>query len=416
MSRKQYFIVSFFFLLSLASCVSVMMVLGASGQTVIGVVLGFPLLILTITVFLAMLAVQVVETIKDKLPHYTKRNWVSFIEVLAHQIIDVNSGECLLSLARKMNLTYSSSLDSEHNHPRSESGHWAVGEYRNCTLVFHTDDIETLVSCTPHPSKMKNPLIHLDRLDFKQAIVECFTMNKLNYSLKGKIYAKPGGKEVYYKQIGTETNIEYLQFVGDFLVNLAVAYPKVVTLGGEVIKPLTETATRDKNREPVIFQVMKDIADQTTKQLQDQSKTLLCLHCLVRCCGACEVSLPKQKTISYYGCQICGQSREFFYGLVIAILDSTLLVDQVQRDGVLYISWMAHRTLFEFDEVRIVRVMDEDVERFAVQVGNDTDTIRKRRYKQLRCTISSNCKLSENTIRILKKIFGQVEASQVVEW
>ena len=64
-------------------------------------------------------------------------------------------------------------------------------------------------------------------------------------------------------------------------------------------------------------------------------------------------------------------------------------------------------------EIIIVQASDEDVERFAVQIGNDTDGIRKPIYKDIRCTISPGCKLSENTLRILRRMIGQVEIKEV---
>jgi hypothetical protein len=64
--------------------------------------------------------------------------------------------------------------------------------------------------------------------------------------------------------------------------------------------------------------------------------------------------------------------------------------------------------LFDFDAIEIVRASDEDVERFAVQVGNDTDSVRHPRYKGMQCAMSSECHLSENTVRILQCMFGQV--------
>jgi hypothetical protein len=59
--------------------------------------------------------------------------------------------------------------------------------------------------------------------------------------------------------------------------------------------------------------------------------------------------------------------------------------------------------------LEIILATDEEVEHFAVQVGNDTDPVRSRDYKQMRCTVGPDCKLSANTMRILQRTFGQVE-------
>jgi len=55
-----------------------------------------------------------------------------------------------------------------------------------------------------------------------------------------------------------------------------------------------------------------------------------------------------------------------------------------------------------------VQASDEEVERFAVQVGNDTDPLRRSRYKWMHCVVGPDCHLSENTLRILGSIFAEV--------
>ena len=58
--------------------------------------------------------------------------------------------------------------------------------------------------------------------------------------------------------------------------------------------------------------------------------------------------------------------------------------------------------------MEIIQATDEEVERFAVQVGNDTDPYREPRYEQMQCSVDPKCQLSENTLRILESIFGPV--------
>jgi hypothetical protein len=85
------------------------------------------------------------------------------------------------------------------------------------------------------------------------------------------------------------------------------------------------------------------------------------------------------------------------------------MVEEIELSDVLRVNWLVRRALFDFDWVEIIQATDEDVERFAVQVGNDTDPVRELRYQQMKCTIGPECKLSENTLRILDKMFGEVE-------
>ena len=93
---------------------------------------------------------------------------------------------------------------------------------------------------------------------------------------------------------------------------------------------------------------------------------------------------------------------------MVAVLDAGLGGEPLPRNGTICINWLARRELFDFHSVEIVRATDEDVERFAVQAGNDTDLARRPRFKQMRCVVAPTCALSENTLRILGRIFGEV--------
>ncbi len=85
-----------------------------------------------------------------------------------------------------------------------------------------------------------------------------------------------------------------------------------------------------------------------------------------------------------------------------------MAVEQMTDGQTLRVSWFHRRELFDFDRVEIIQASDEEVERFAVQVGNDTDELRQPRYQGMVCIISSDCLLSENTVRILERMFGEV--------
>lgn len=228
----------------------------------------------------------------------------------------------------------------------------------------------------------------------------------MRYPLKGNINSKSKGEEVYYKQVGAEKNFQYLQFIGNLLVDLVTAYPKVVALGGDAIKPLLVIATKDEQRRPIIFQIVQDIAQQTTKKPKSQASKLLCTRCLKRSFGTCQVKFPEERPVSYYGCQLCGQTRNFFSGKVIAVLDDKMEASYLLQDKVVRINWLSYRKLFDFDKVEIIQASDEYVERFAVQVGNDVD--KRQSYGQIHCLVSSQCKLSDNTMKILQHTFGVV--------
>jgi len=191
-----------------------------------------------------------------------------------------------------------------------------------------------------------------------------------------------------------------------------IARHTLVALGGEVVEPLMAALDRDSDssfRERAVW-VLKRVAEDTTARLATSTSHLLCSRCLVRC-HLHRVTLSWwQKTFTYYGCRACRQSREFFDwpGEIVAVLDQEMSAEQVQAEGVLRVSWLKRGSLFDFDRVEIVNSSDEQVERFAVQVGNDTDSLRRPRYREMPCQVASNCRLSENTLRVLKNTFGSV--------
>ena len=94
--------------------------------------------------------------------------------------------------------------------------------------------------------------------------------------------------------------------------------------------------------------------------------------------------------------------------MVVVVLDNRVGPRQVETEDQLRVNWFQHQALFDFDQVEIVAASDEQVERFAVKVGNDTDPIRKSYYQSMACSIDATCNLSENTVRVLDNIFGEV--------
>jgi len=199
------------------------------------------------------------------------------------------------------------------------------------------------------------------------------------------------------------------------MVNLANAYPKIVELGGEAIPALQTVATRAGDElQSVTVQLLKDISWETKKRLKHQREYILCPYCLTHPHSR-KVRLSWMRAISYYGCRVCGQSREFVEVKAIAVLDKEMSTEQVEQKGYLLVNWFARQNLFDFCAVRILQATDKDVESLAIQIGNDTDKIRKKFYKKMECFVSIDCGLSENTMRILQHTFWQVKLINAVE-
>jgi len=183
--------------------------------------------------------------------------------------------------------------------------------------------------------------------------------------------------------------------------------------GGDGVKLLHPIAT--KTTSPLrrtAIRLLQGIGQETAVRLAHRADQLLCPTCLAFF-GKRELftdsTYSRDKRITYYGCRLCGQSNEFWEGQVIALMDSQVDGKPRHHDGATCINWLARRELFDFHAVEIKQAKDEDVERFAVQIGNDTDPLRKSSYKTMRCTVNSASGLSENTLRILNSIFEEVD-------
>ena len=207
-----------------------------------------------------------------------------------------------------------------------------------------------------------------------------------------------------------ETDAGRLQLIFDALYELIETFPQIITLGAEVI-PILQPVARAKKHplQVVAAQLIQNIAPTTLDLQQQGEESLVCPQCLTRC-GAHEIDLSWLTSMTYFGCRTCHQSKNFYtIDKVIAILDNRAVSDPIQQGHTLTVNWLQGRTLFDFDIVEIIQATDEEVERFAVQVGNDTDPVRQSLYKEMRCLISPNCQLSDNTTRVLQRTFGSVK-------
>jgi hypothetical protein len=250
-----------------------------------------------------------------------------------------------------------------------------------------------------------------DKAFDKSKIFDLLIPKTAQQGIKGRFYAYETGREIVYEQKTVEANPHYLQTVLALLKGLIESYPRVLALGAEAVSVLHPVSKSYHLLQHVVGQLIFDIGQETEQTLKKQASGLLCPHCLVHC-GPHQVQVPWIGDITYYGCRACSQSRNLVnsgkYRLVIC-LDKDLPIEQTTRGGIIRKNWLKHPRLFDFEEVEIVKASDEEVERFAVQVGNDTDPIRSPQYKQMRCSISTACSLSENTMRVLRGMFWQVE-------
>lgn len=286
---------------------------------------------------------------------------------------------------------------------------YVSGTYRGHFLTLRTQDGATYGDTQTRVSLNRQQAID-DKTDL-QVLNGLAGLAELE-TLKGTLGAEEGGNCLFYDQPGVETDINYLRSVFGLLDKLITIYPKVIKLGGEAVPVLQELGQKYEAFQPLGVEMIKDLAQASVNQFGGRLAEVWCPRCLTRF-EAIEIDLSGLTSVVYCGCRICGQSREFLHlpqGLV-AVLNNRETEPQAETDGMLKVNWIARQELFDFDWVEIIQATDEEIERFAVQVGNDTDAWREPRYKDMACVISPDCELMANTDRILQKMFGQVTQS-----
>jgi hypothetical protein len=246
------------------------------------------------------------------------------------------------------------------------------------------------------------------------------TASKVEKALQQALTHHPRIKQIWAEPLRRLTQQKKQQNQPDQLVAMLnsadwidrfVAQKTLVALGGEATETLREIATDKTN--PLWkmgIWLLAGIEQETSNLFAWRVNHTLCPHCLTRF-DARPIDVGVGISVTYYGCRVCGQSREYFYVPqgVSAVLAASWGKMLARQDGLLLVNWWIHRALFDFDRIKIIQATDEDVERFAVQVGNDTDPFRRPRYKKMHCLVGQRCKLSENTLRILRYTFGQVK-------
>lgn len=260
---------------------------------------------------------------------------------------------------------------------------------------------------------LSNEFSSQEKITPKQ-LIHLLIPNKVQLRPKSEIFVAVDGCRVIYEQPGIEQDIDYLQSLLDMLIELIEVYPFVVSLGGEAIQPLI-LINRGQTQplDVVASYLLRDIEIETTKRIGSDLSRFLCKRCLTRC-KKHRVKVSTGNSVRYYGCRSCGQSRDLLDvpKQVVVILDGEMPSDRILHNGVLRVNWFTQQALFDFQAVEVRKTDDEELERFCVQVGNDTDETRKLNYGKVLCEVSSNAGISDNSLKILRSMFGEVRIKE----
>lgn len=208
-----------------------------------------------------------------------------------------------------------------------------------------------------------------------------------------------------------ETHPETLRTMVDRLSTTAKGFSLLRAVGGLAVPGLAALSESGQAGKLVAKRLAQDIGRQTQSYLP-RLHQLYCPFCFTRY-GKHSHPLGWFQSVTHYGCRSCGHSRGALEVPPVAILDHTMPKETLQRNKQMMVNWLTYLRPFDFTQVEIHNAGDEDVERFVMQMGNDTDLVRQAGYKVVPVFISSTCQLSPNTRRILAKQFGDVQSLSI---
>ncbi len=240
-------------------------------------------------------------------------------------------------------------------------------------------------------------------------VIDLITMESADNDI-ARIKIEPAKKQLIYEADEILVNPQRLQYILDWLSNLAEQYKNIIALGGSLIPTLSTIAKDNESwfERRLAQHFIFAIAEDTKIKLSNRIKDYICTNCL-SWCGAHKAYSIWPEVTTYYGCRVCHQSQYFYHcEKVVLILNQQMTLDLAQDDDTLLINWLSRRKPCDFEEVRIIDATDEDVERFVVQMSNDVDVVRRERLSKIPCRVSATHTLSENTLRILYRTFKQV--------
>lgn len=284
-----------------------------------------------------------------------------------------------------------------------------IGHYGNCHVIIEATDNYVEVTLVPHPPTedylaLPNLQAFKERPLTLEQVTSLVALPNLSPVHNGSVYAEPDGQKIYYRQYGGLSSDGEERLLA-LLARLIDAYPRIVSLGGAAASILQAIESDETHPlRPFARQLLIDVAAETRAALGlyplDQLR-----------CPICLVSFAEHQlagSLIYLGCRLCSQSQTFLEGRLVAVLDAGMAEMVIKNGETIRVNWLIRRDLFDFETVEIIQADDEAVERLAMQIGNDTDLIRRPRYPEMICTIAPTCSLSENTLRILQRTFGQI--------
>ena len=166
------------------------------------------------------------------------------------------------------------------------------------------------------------------------------------------------------------------------------------------IESLTKKMNKSEARSA--FRVLKDTAKMQRKQIQDG----FCTTHLARF-----VKQDHPSGIDYLGCRKCGST---LFGIrapeVVLVLDSYMNPLMDIYPSSVYINALAapDGVSIDFDRVEIGPCNRENIRELCMNIGNDTDTFRARKYGEMKCKVRRGATIGKEIFNLLSNQFAEV--------
>lgn len=203
-------------------------------------------------------------------------------------------------------------------------------------------------------------------------------------------------------------NLSHSQWSERFLARHTLVY-----LGGEAVQPLTEWAqNRSKSDQKLADWLLRSISSETHARYAADRERTYCPSCLLRFAEH-DIITPLGQKLTYLGCRGCGQSREFFRGNLMLILDSRMQTpNQETVADTLRVNWLKRKALFDFDAVEIVQANSRQLDQFITQLQQAHQSNRNRTTRQGVCNIHPKLDIKSTQLEELKNLFRTVIKGQ----
>ena len=149
----------------------------------------------------------------------------------------------------------------------------------------------------------------------------------------------------------------------------------------------------------------KEILEKIRDKIPIENRNFFCNKCYCRA-ERYEAIIPTVINFNYYACRNCHGDSDLIEGIrkIILLFDHSFGESYV-REGTFTVNWFKRKEPFDFDEIWIKDADDFDVEELVMKLRNDPDDKRRKRLSSIPVYLSSELKLSQAKINLLKDNF-----------